>query len=93
MRVTNKSVWLSAFTRGVVASAGPGEGEDGRSRRAARRTDPPAHLPQSHVETLLSLPVNLKLDVVVLLAVRASMREAVPQQVKGPVGTFGETAK
>lgn len=86
--MTNKSVWLSAFTHGVVASAGPGEGED-RCYRRGRRTDPAAHLPQSHVETLLSLPADLKLDVAVLLAVRASMREAVPQQVNSPVGPTG----
>ena len=67
--VSNKSTWLSSFTR---TSNG--------ARRARRDFLLP--LPRPHSEALLSLPLELKLDVVVLLTVRAAFRESVPQQVR-----------
>lgn len=67
----NTSAWLGTFTRGGV-----GGGARGRVRR-----DWSVPLPRPHLEALMALPLELKLDVVVLLTVRAGLWNSIPQQV------------
>lgn len=66
---SNKSAWLGSFTR-----------KNGGARCTRRGWSLP--LPRPHSEALLSLPLELKLDVAVLLTVRAAFRETIPQQVR-----------
>ncbi len=67
----NTSAWLGTFTSG-----GAGGGARGRVRR-----DWSVPLPRPHLEVLMVLPLELKLDVVVLLTVRAGLWNSIPQQV------------
>ena len=67
----NTSAWLGTFTCGGV-----GGGARGRVRR-----DWSVPLPRPHLDALMSLPLELKLDVVVLLTVRAALWKNIPQQV------------
>lgn len=72
-RVTtaNKSEWLGSFTcRGVGGGA-----------RGCVRRDWSLPLPRPHLEALMSLPLQLQLDVAVMLAVQATFRNSIPQQV------------
>eukprot|EP00903_Cladosiphon_okamuranus_P007612 g7381.t1 len=67
----NTSAWLGSFTCGAAG---------GGVRRCVRR-EWSIPSPRSHLEALMSLPLELKLDVAVLLAVRATLRNCIPQQV------------
>eukprot|EP00752_Nemacystus_decipiens_P002990 g2774.t1 len=67
----NTSAWLGTFT-----SRGVGGGARGCVRR-----DWSVPAPRPHLEALMSLPLELKLDVAVLLAVRAALWNSIPQQV------------
>lgn len=68
---TNKHTWLSTFTHGAEIHP---------------RRDWSVSLPRSHNRVLQSLPVDKRLDVAVLLAVRVAFRDNIPRQVRE---TFG----
>lgn len=67
----NTSAWLGTFTCGGV----------GCGIRGCVRRDWSIPAPRPHLEALMSLPLGLKLDVAVLLAVRATLWNSIPQQV------------
>lgn len=71
VNAANKSAWLRTFTQREGRGAGDGRQDE---------SGPP--LPRSHTDALLSLgSPKLKLDVAVLLAVRAAFRSSIPRQV------------
>lgn len=73
----NKSAWLGSFTtvHGLVPARAGGVG----GVNDVGSTYQP--LPMSHATVLRSLPVDSKLDLAVILAIRAAFRDAIPDQV------------